>query len=52
MADEYAKTCQENTDLCGLFKDNPAARYELTIMYVGRGQGYSIMRYEAAQSMA
>jgi acetyl-CoA acyltransferase len=29
--------------LCGLFKENPAARYGLTTMCVGRGQGYSII---------
>jgi acetyl-CoA acyltransferase len=29
--------------LCGLFKENPSARYGLTTMCVGRGQGYSIL---------
>ena len=29
--------------LCGLFEENPAARYGLTTMCVGRGQGYSII---------
>ncbi len=29
--------------LAGLFKENPAARYGLTTMCVGRGQGYSII---------
>ncbi len=29
--------------LCGLFKENPSARYGLTTMCVGRGQGYSII---------
>jgi acetyl-CoA acyltransferase len=29
--------------LCGLFKENPGARYGLTSMCVGRGQGYSII---------
>jgi acetyl-CoA acyltransferase len=29
--------------LCGLFKDNPDARYGLTTMCVGRGQGYSVI---------
>jgi acetyl-CoA acyltransferase len=29
--------------LCGLFRENPKARYGLTTMCVGRGQGYSII---------
>jgi len=29
--------------LCGLFKENPSAKYGLTTMCVGRGQGYSII---------
>ena len=29
--------------LAGLFKENPHARYGLTTMCVGRGQGYSII---------
>jgi acetyl-CoA acyltransferase len=29
--------------LCGLFKENPPARYGLTTMCVGRGQGYSVI---------
>ncbi|MDQ7783969.1 MAG: thiolase family protein [Desulfomonilaceae bacterium] len=29
--------------LAGLFKENPSARYGLTTMCVGRGQGYSIV---------
>lgn len=29
--------------LCGLFKENPEARYGLTTMCVGRGQGYSVI---------
>jgi acetyl-CoA acyltransferase len=29
--------------LCGLFKENPHARYGLTTMCVGRGQGYSVI---------
>jgi len=29
--------------LCGLFQENPDARYGLTSMCVGRGQGYSII---------
>jgi acetyl-CoA acyltransferase len=29
--------------LAGLFRENPAARYGLTTMCVGRGQGYSII---------
>jgi acetyl-CoA acyltransferase len=29
--------------LCGLFKENPQAKYGLTTMCVGRGQGYSII---------
>ena len=29
--------------MCGLFKENPKARYGLTTMCVGRGQGYSII---------
>jgi len=29
--------------LCGLFKENPTARYGLTTMCVGRGQGYSMI---------
>jgi acetyl-CoA acyltransferase len=29
--------------LCGLFRENPSARYGLTTMCVGRGQGYSII---------
>jgi len=29
--------------LCGLFKENPQARYGLTTMCVGRGQGYSVI---------
>jgi acetyl-CoA acyltransferase len=29
--------------LAGLFKDTPKARYGLTTMCVGRGQGYSII---------
>ncbi len=29
--------------LCGLFNENPQARYGLTTMCVGRGQGYSII---------
>jgi len=29
--------------LCGLFKENPAARYGLTTMCVGRGQGYTMI---------
>ena len=29
--------------LCGLFKQNPQARYGLTTMCVGRGQGYSVI---------
>ena len=29
--------------LCGLFNENPQARYGLTTMCVGRGQGYSVI---------
>jgi acetyl-CoA acyltransferase len=29
--------------MCGLFQENPAARYGLTTMCVGRGQGYSMI---------
>jgi acetyl-CoA acyltransferase len=29
--------------LCGLFKETPSAKYGLTTMCVGRGQGYSIL---------
>ncbi len=29
--------------LCGLFQENPHARYGLTTMCVGRGQGYSVI---------
>jgi len=29
--------------LCGLFQENPAARYGLSTMCVGRGQGYSVI---------
>jgi acetyl-CoA acyltransferase len=29
--------------LCALFSENPQARYGLTTMCVGRGQGYSII---------
>ena len=29
--------------LCGLFQENPSARYGLSTMCVGRGQGYSII---------
>lgn len=29
--------------LCGLFNENPAARYGLTTMCVGRGQGYTMI---------
>jgi acetyl-CoA acyltransferase len=29
--------------LCGLFKENPEARYGLSTMCVGRGQGYSMI---------
>ena len=29
--------------MCGLFNENPQARYGLTTMCVGRGQGYSII---------
>ncbi len=29
--------------LCGLFRENPLARYGLTTMCVGRGQGYSVI---------
>jgi acetyl-CoA acyltransferase len=29
--------------LMGLFKENPGARYGLTTMCVGRGQGYSVI---------
>ncbi|MGD8290989.1 MAG: thiolase family protein [Desulfobacterales bacterium] len=29
--------------LCGLFQENPQARYGLTTMCVGRGQGYSVI---------
>lgn len=29
--------------MCGLFRENPEARYGLTTMCVGRGQGYSII---------
>jgi acetyl-CoA acyltransferase len=34
--------------LGGLFQENPAARYGLTTMCVGRGQGYSMIwqRYD------
>ena len=30
--------------MCGLFRENPQARYGLTTMCVGRGQGYSVIR--------